>query len=161
MALPKWILGCAVWKLHICRYNFQSLGNLNCISTHILIERSPRVFSCFFCFIRLPLWKEVYFMATYEWGYRSLSHLWTHSTFDSKEEGSKFGIIKSGTLNFCSPSTVGPRAGHTFLVLLLCHQTIEEVGLKWSPRFLPLQNSLSKFPSNTVRSRSKMIGVFH
>lgn len=48
MALLKWILGCAVWKLHIYRYNFQSLGNPNCISTHILIERSPRVFSCFF-----------------------------------------------------------------------------------------------------------------
>lgn len=107
MALPKLILGYAMWKLHICRYNFQFLGNINCVFNPDINWKVTKGVFLFFYFIRLTLWKKVYFIAIYEWGCSSLYHLWTCSTLDSKEERSKFGI-KSGPLNFCSPSTMWP-----------------------------------------------------
>lgn len=88
MALQKLILGCAVWKLHIWRCNFQSLGNINCIFNPDINWKVTQGLFLFFYFTRLTLWREECLMAIYEWGYSILYPLWTSSTFDSKEERS-------------------------------------------------------------------------
>lgn len=69
----------------------------------------------------------------------------------------KSGFCPCGFLSHVNTVTSG--MSH-FLILPLAHLNIKEVGLKWSPRSLLLQNSSIKFLGNTlVSSRFNMIGT--
>lgn len=163
MALQKSLVGCAVWKLHISRYNFYSLGNINCsFNSNLNWKFTEDLFFFFFCLLHKPncsrhslegsvfhchLWMRL------KHSFPPLNQL--HIWFGRREK--PFRIIKSHTLDF---STVWTWASHNFSSLYFLNS--KEDGLTWSPRSLLLQNHMINFSGNVLgSSRFNMIWVFH
>ena len=138
-------------------------GTLIVFSTQTLIERSPRVFFFFFLYsLRLTpaetLRKEVFHCRLWM---EQMQALDPAPLITSKRRKVIWNceVRHSGFSSHFN--TVTSSKSHS-LILSLSLLNIEEVGLKWSPRSLLLQNSMIKFLANLLSgsSRLNVIEVF-